>query len=100
MQEAKIKANKNAEISRERHQQVEDRRKTRMAEAVRRKKELLRVTDHWMITKEREQHQEEHAKKVIFTFDLFKSLISVTRQKVSRCIYIGIQLLVFFFIRK
>lgn len=64
MQEAKVKAHRNAQISRERYQQVEDRRKARMAEAVKRKEEMLKVTDHWMITKEREQYQEEHALKV------------------------------------
>ena len=68
LQEATKKAHRDAEVSRERRQQVEERRKARMAAALKRKEELLRVTDHWMITEERERLQEEHAKKVIFMF--------------------------------
>uniref|UniRef100_A0A0P4W6Q3 Cilia- and flagella-associated protein 45 n=1 Tax=Scylla olivacea TaxID=85551 RepID=A0A0P4W6Q3_SCYOL len=63
LREATSKALRDAEVSRERRQQVEDRRKARMAAALKRKEEMLRVTDHWMITEERERLQEEHAKQ-------------------------------------
>ncbi|MPC66133.1 hypothetical protein E2C01_060278 [Portunus trituberculatus] len=63
LREATSKARRDAEVSQERRQQVEERRKARMAAALKRKEEMLRVTDHWMITEERERLQEEHAKQ-------------------------------------
>ncbi|KAG7177947.1 Cilia- and flagella-associated protein 45-like [Homarus americanus] len=61
--EARAKAQREAEVTKERRQQVEDRQKARMAVAMKQKEELLRVTDHWMITEERERSEHQHAKK-------------------------------------
>lgn len=62
--EARAKAQREAAVAQERRQQVEDRQRARMAAALRQKEELLKVTDHWMITEERERLQHQNAKKV------------------------------------
>ncbi|XP_037798529.1 trichohyalin-like [Penaeus monodon] len=63
LEAARTKAGRDALVSRERRQQVEDRQRIRMEAALAQKKELLRVTDHWMITAERERAEIEKAKK-------------------------------------
>nr|XP_045621126.1 cilia- and flagella-associated protein 45-like [Procambarus clarkii] len=61
--EAQVKAEREAVVTQERRQQVEERQKARMAAALQQKEELLRVTDHWMITEERERSEHQNAKK-------------------------------------
>ncbi|XP_047478734.1 cilia- and flagella-associated protein 45-like [Penaeus chinensis] len=63
LEAARSKADRDGQVTRERRQQVEERQRTRMEAAVAQKKELLKVTDHWMITAERERAEIEKARK-------------------------------------
>ncbi|XP_042874409.1 cilia- and flagella-associated protein 45-like [Penaeus japonicus] len=63
LEAARSKADREAQVTKERRQQVEERQRTRMQVALKQKKELLKVTDHWMITAERERAEIEKARK-------------------------------------